>query len=450
MSNDDTFGFSEAFQKSIVAAALKDPSFLLQYDDVLTPTYFDYEYLTSVMRTAHELCGRLGQVPTKLSVQEELKEFCVRFNLGADESNTILARLEELYAIDGYDLPYLQDKVVEFGQRQALRVAVMDVISLLQKPRKNGEDSTTEKARSIMEKALRVGLESRDMGLDVYPNLLKIPDMAARSTSGLKKKIPTLFETWDKNTYGGPGRGEVWVVMALPGRGKTTLLVNLGAAALKSGYPVFHYTIGDLDKVDVAVRYAARLTGCTTYEVITRSDIYMRRAEKLSKYNPHLMVKYYPSGTVSMQHIRAHASKMRSVKELSPAVMIIDYPEELRPMHGRGGDLYSIGGDNYTMMGAMAYEFDCLLYAGSQVNRWKPQHPDDVVKMDNIAESWKKPQKADGILSWNMDVEEHMLGMGRIWFDKVRRQKSYYILHCTVDLHRMTISEAKRPPPDSE
>lgn len=436
-----TFSFEEDFQKTILAAALKDPSFMLQYSDVLIPSYFDYEYLSSIMRTARELSERLGEVPTKMSVVEEVKDFCVKFHVKDTDRNFLLNSLEDIYSIEVVDIEFIREKVVSFGQTQALRSAVLKIVELFQ----SKKDSTfiNEKARNELEAALRVGLDTRDLGISLYPNLTKLPQLAQQSKISVLKKIPTGFKTIDDYTLGGPGRGELWVVIGLAGRGKSAFLVNIGAAALREGKSVIHISIGDLDQLDVAIRYACRLTKSTTKDVITNSESYQKKASVVSRYDPHLHIKYYAPDSVSMQHIRAYISKVKLIHEFSPALVIIDYPEELQmPVKN---DMYQSGGANYSAMKAMANEFDCLFWAASQPQRWFPAHKDDVIRGQNIGESSKKFHKVDGLVSWNVNDEEELMGRGRLWVDKTRRAKSFYLVHCKTDMERMTMEETDPP-----
>lgn len=436
---DDKFGFEEDFQKLIVAASLQDPQLLKQYKDVLNPGYFDYDYLTTILRTAMNLTERLGEVPSKPTVIEEIKEFCTQCNIAYSDRESILSRIEEVYKLQVTDLEYIRSRVVAFGQRQALRAAVMQIVGLFQK-KDFRDDGVHEKAKTVLEDALRVGLDTRDLGLDLYPNLEKLPELASASVAGVSKKVPTGFSKIDRFTFGGPGRGELWVVVGLPGRGKSSLLVNLGVAALTRGFPVLHFTIGDLEAVDVGVRYGARLTRCSTHEVITGSEAYRRKAAKLARYNPHLYIKYFAPDSVTIGHLRSHISKLRAIEEVSPAVVIVDYPEELKmPVKN---DLYLSGGANYSAMKAMASEFDALFWAASQPQRWKPEHKKDVIQGHQLGESWKKFQKVDGMVSWNMDNVEEVHGSGRIWVDKTRRGKSFYQVDCDVDLESMVIEES--------
>lgn len=446
MTDSQTYGYDEAFQKAVVAAALQDPMLLTQYSDVLQPGYFDYDYLSSIVRTARELCERLNEVPTKITLVEEMKEFCVRFKLSAADREFILGKVEEIYGTSVNNLEYIRERVVDFGQRQALRGAVLKIVSLFQRPPKKGED-VYEKARDLLQSALDAGLDTQSLGLSLYPSLEALPELASSTIAGISRKIPTGFESLDKDVVGCPGRGELWVVAGLSGRGKSAFLVNIGVAALKRGFPVFHFTIGDLEEVDVGVRYGARLTMCPVYDVIKGTDEYRRRAQKVAKFDPHLHIKYFAPDSASVHHIRAHIARLKYVFEISPGVVVVDYPEELKmPV---ANDLYLSGGKNYSGLKAIATDFSTLMWVASQVNQWNPKHENDVIMGVNLSESKKKLQKVDGMVSWNMTNEEEMYGRGRLWKDKCRRGRSFQLIHCDVNLEKMLIKEG-RPPPEVE
>lgn len=439
MSAPATFGFEKEFQELLIATSLQDPVFLVQNHDVLLPNYLDYDYLTTILRIARELTERLGSVPTKTSVVEEVKDYCQRFNIETRDREFILNKLEELYQIEQRDTEYIRERIVEFGQRQAIRSAVMSTVSMMQKP--DGLD--IDKTRSLFETAFNIGFDTRDLGLNLYPNLTTLPTMAATSKAGNSRKVPCGIPTIDRNTGGGPGRGEVWVVVGEPGRGKSRFLVNIGAAAVKAGLPVVHYTVGDLNETDVGVRYAARLTMSTTLEVISGDPAYLRKAEKLARYNPFLFIKYWPSQTVSISAIGAHLAKLRTVEEVQPAVIIVDYPEEFK--RTKGENLYLEGEANYSYLNKTANDYDAVVWASSQPKNVQLKHKNDVITGQNMGESSRKFHKIDGMLSYNQTYEEEHQGRGRIWVDKTRRNKSFYLVHTKIDAERMVVQECEPP-----
>lgn len=446
---EQKYGFAEPFQQLIVAAALQDALFLPMYADLLKPQYFDYEYLTSIMRIAQELLRRNSVVPTRVVLYEEVKDFCTRFQLSHDIAVTMLDRLSSLYALDVTDMSYIRERVIKFGQRQAFKAAVLHAVQNLNASEDFGEKEY-EKSRRMMDDAMTVGQNVRNLGLSVYKNLEEIPKLAARSSAGLLRKIPTGYETFDKMTNGGPGRGEMYAILGESGRGKSSWLINVAGFGVKNGFNVFHYTIGDLDEVDVGIRYAAHLTRTSTIDVIRGTESYIKKAGILRKYDRHLHIKEFPSGEATMAHIRAHAMRLCSVEGIRPDIIIIDYPEELAQTND---SMYLSGGEVYTQIRNLGKDMEAVMYVASQPKtEWQTGAPHEVLRGKHLAESSKKLHKLDGLLSWNMTPEEEGQGRGRLWVDKQRRNKSFAVIHCRVELEKMLITETKPPPepPPSE
>ena len=99
------------------------------------------------------------------------------------------------------------------------------------------------------------------------------------------------------------GRGELGVVVAPTGVGKSHFLVQMGAEALRAGKNVVHYTF-ELSETAVGLRYDSNL--CE----ISSSDVIDRKEEVLEYYKQNslgrLIIKEYPTGTPSVQTIRNH------------------------------------------------------------------------------------------------------------------------------------------------
>ena len=436
-----TYEYSEKFQRRIAALCLQDISFLRDYYDVIDPKYFDFDYLSSIVRVCTGLVEKHNELPSSAVLIEEMKDFCTKYKIGRDEQREIIDKIEELYGLPVRDTEAIKNRVIRFGKRQALKLAVLEVADLVDK------DSEFDRAIEIVGGALAVGENANKLGMQLFGNFSKLPKIANESsTYGKKVKIPTNLKTLDNCVWGGPGCGEVWVLMGLPGSGKSQTLVNFGAAAINRGFPVAHVTIGDLDEVDVSIRYAARLSGYSMSEVITETDRYMRRAKKLDALmDRYLRVKFYPSSTATPATVRAYLQKLWIVDDIRPKMLIIDYPDEFRPYTDND---YQNMGRIYSELMAIAAEFGCLTWVASQVRRWRPEKDGDVIMMDNIADSWKKAAKADGIVSITKTYEEHKRQRARIWIDKVRRGHSQELVRVAIDwsmcyLRQLTEEEAE-------
>jgi replicative DNA helicase len=421
-----TYEYAEAFQQRIVALCLKDPVFLRDYEDVINPKYFDYDYLSSMIRVALEHVTKHNEVPSKATLTESLREFCQLYKISPEDTQDTLDKVHKIYSIDLLDPESVKERVLRFGRRQALKSAVMQTIDIID------SDTEYDRVNSLIQGALNVGQNTHDLGIQAYGSFLDLPSQIAISGSHDKaRKIPSLFSTLDRAIFGGPGRKEVWVVMGLPGVGKSQWLTNIGAAAVNQGYHVVHITVGDLDEIDVFGRYAARLTHMPIREVIENSEVYRRRAAKMDQYlERYLRIKYYPSGSVTCSMIRAYLARLIALDGIKPDVLIIDYPDKFKRSHDND---YTNMGHIYSDLGGIAGEFDCLVWVASQVQRWSPKGDEEVITQDNVADSWRKAQDADGIVTLNQTVAEYKRKRARGWIDKVRRGEKHILIQLVCD-----------------
>ena len=103
-------------------------------------------------------------------------------------------------------------------------------------------DTEYSQIEKLVKDALMVGEDVSDLGADIYE------DIEERFISYLNdedviERIPTEMDVLDQTLAGGLGRTEMGVVVAPPGRGKTTFLVSVGGAAIENGYDVLHIKI---------------------------------------------------------------------------------------------------------------------------------------------------------------------------------------------------------------
>ena len=106
---------------------------------------------------------------------------------------------------------------------------------------------------------------------------------------------------------GGLGKGEIGVITAPTGVGKSHWLVAMGAAALQRGKNVIHYTF-ELSETIVGTRYDSNL--CS----INSTDVFDKKEEILNFYEKEsfgrLIIKEYPTGSASVVTLRNHIEKL--------------------------------------------------------------------------------------------------------------------------------------------
>jgi replicative DNA helicase len=84
--------------------------------------------------------------------------------------------------------------------------------------------------------------------------------------------ISTGLKDLDEATDGGIHRETLWVLASTPGKGKSTLAINFGCAAVKQGHNVLHISTGDTTERVVNLSYNQAMSGLTREEAEQRGD----------------------------------------------------------------------------------------------------------------------------------------------------------------------------------
>ena len=155
---------------------------------------------------------------------------------------------------------------------------------------------------NIMKDALAKGAQSTT-GHDFFE------DYEARFNRITRITCPTGITQLDKKEVlnGGLARGEIGVITAPTGVGKSHFLVSVGANALKVGKNVVHYTF-ELTETAVGVRYDSHLCDIPSSEVQDRKEEVLKNYED-NKFG-RLIIKEYPTGSASVLTIRNHLEKL--------------------------------------------------------------------------------------------------------------------------------------------
>jgi replicative DNA helicase len=318
------------------------------------------------------------------------------------------------------DLAYVKDKSLDFCRKQAMKEALNKSVELI------GTDQY-DAVVDLMKKAVSVGIAA-SVGHDF------IEDMEARFVKINRMPCPTGIEQLDERSVlnGGLGKGELGVVAAPTGVGKSHFLVAMGAHALKVGKNVVHYTF-ELTETAVGIRYDSHLTD------IPSSDIQDSKSNVVDMYKGmelgRLIIKEYPTGTCTVATIRNHLEKL-ALRGFVPHVIIIDYADIMRSSREFDAlrmELKLI----YEDLRNLAMEKAIPIWTASQSNREGSNA--DVVGLENMSESYGKAMVADVVISLSRKPSEKATGMGRMFVAKNRAGRDGIIFPVHIDTSRSKI-----------
>jgi replicative DNA helicase len=266
---------------------------------------------------------------------------------------------------------------------------------------------------------------SRDFGYDYKVDFEKRFQLKARNP------VSTGWRIIDDLTKGGLGSGELGVVIAPTGAGKSMVLVHLGAQALREGKTVVHYTL-ELQDTVVATRYDSCLTGIPLQKVfLSKDEIY----ENVKDIEGDLIIKEYPTKTATPQMIRNHLEKLRQ-RDINVDVVLVDYGDLLRPNIVRKEKRHELE-TIYEDLRAIAQENEVPLYTASQTNRAGLNA--EVITMESISEAFNKCFVADFIVSISRTIEDKASNTGRAFVAKNRNGPDGLVYPIFMDTSNVNI-----------
>ena len=403
---DKLSDYGWGFQVKVLAAMFTDRLFLQQISDIIRAEYFESDANSWLLDIILTHFREYKTPPSKDVLKVKITEI---------ENDilkaTVLEQLKDVFRyMESDDLTFVKDEILKFCKNQEIKQAIMDSVSLL----KHGN---FDEIKTKIDSAMKAGADT-NIGLEY------VTDVAARYNEAARHTITTGWDVIDDLMDGGLAPGELGVVMAPAGIGKSWLLINIGANAVKDGKTVIHYTL-ELNENYVGQRYDSVFTGITAQNLKNyREDI----ESKMLTLKGDLIVKYFPTKSVGVMGLKAHIEKTIMLGK-KPDLVIVDYGDLLKVNIKK--DKHEALEDLYEELRGMAGEYEIPVWTASQAGRSALE--DDIIEADKIASSYGKVMVADFLMSLSRKVEDKMSGTGRGHVIKNRFGPDGITLPCKIN-----------------
>ena len=389
--------FGKSFQSKLVASLFTDRQFLEQIQDILNPDYFESDSNKWLVKEIKGYFVKYKKLPTLEAVKVILND--VENDL---LKASIVESLKSAYQhFEASDLDFVQEKSLDFCKNQCIKNAIINSVDLIQQGK-------YEEIKKLIDEALKAGTE-KDIG-HIYLDMFE-----ERYSESVRTTTETPWEVINDLMQGGLGHGELGVVVAPAGIGKSWILTALGAGAVLKGKTVVHYTL-ELNESYTGLRYDSVFSGIANQNLKYHKDEVEKKLENLPG---NLIIKYFPTKSASVQTLGAHLQKMKSLGN-EPDLVIVDYADLLRDVSKTGGssDLRIQLGNIYEDLRGLSGEQETPIWTASQANRSALE--EDVIHAEKIAESYTKIMTADYVMSLSRKVEDKIANTGRFHVIKNR------------------------------
>ena len=400
MNQESNFSkFGKSFQEDLCHMVLNDRPFADQMFEVLDLDFLELKHLRVFVQKIEGYRRKYGVHPTS-----NIMHSIIRTGLD-DEPESVKVRIREYYArclANGQEpqsAAYIKDTALDFCKKQKLKGALIKSVELI-------KSSSFDEVSKVIDNALKLGSDN-EMGYDY------LIDFEQRFVKKARSPVSTGWPDIDNIVKGGLGKGELGVVVAPTGAGKSMVLVHLGAQAIKQGKNVLHYTL-ELGDTIVAGRYDSAITGVELQNLtVFKEKIY----DEIKDIQGKLIVKEYPTRSASIQTIKNHIEKLKR-RDFIPDMIIVDYGDLIRPENSRKDEKRHQLETIYEELRGIAQICECPLWTASQTNRSGLNA--EVITMESISEAFNKCFVADFIFTVSRTVEDKNTNTGRIFVAKNR------------------------------
>jgi len=387
------YGYS--FQVKFIVCLITDKLFLEQIVDILDEKYTSNDAFNWLIKEIREYYNKYKDIISmnvfKIKIQEIDSDLLVV---------NVKDVLKEVFKnMESPDLDYIKDKALDFHKSQVLKDAIVKSAEILER------DGDTDEIKSIIDTAMQAGVE-RNLGHDYLQDIDKRYEESARITS------PTPWDIINELMQGGLGTGELGVIVAPAGIGKSWTLAAMGAYGISKGLNVVHYTL-ELNEAYVGLRYDSIFSGVEVQNLKYHKEEIM---EKLFKLDGNLTIKYYPTKSCTVNTLSAHLKKVITFGGKIDMVLV-DYADIMRDVHKTREVRHALG-NIYEDLRGLAGELQIPIWTASQANR--SALDEDVIEASKIAESYAKIMVADFVMSLSRKIEDKIGNTGRFHVIKNR------------------------------
>lgn len=380
---DNLKKFGLDFQSKIIAGILTDRSFLERVIDIVDVSAFENEAHQWILKEIMNYFISYKELPT-------MQVFKVRVDTISNEmlKTSVVDHLKSVYLkLTEKDLVFVREQFLEFCKNQKLKNAILESVDHL----KTGE---YDRIKVLVDNAMKAGAE-RNLGHDYKTEVEIRMSQVCRST------VPTGWDIVDSLMDGGLGPGELGVVVAPAGTGKSWILTKIGSEAMKRMKNVAHFTL-ELNENYVGLRYDCCFTHFEFQDIRNHVE---EVKEKVKQIPGRLKVKYFPLKSVSAQSLKYHIERIQMIEGIKIDLAVVDYADILRPMEkDKNANSYSEMGGIYEELRTVAGELQIPIWTASQTNREGSSQ--DIVEAHNISDSYRKIMTADFILSMSRKTND--------------------------------------------
>ena len=404
------------FQLKLVKCFFEDQKYFTSIQEIVDQNMFSNEHLRRIVGFMKDRYNFNETVTTYFEM-----ETIIRSKVSdAIALEQLLAHIEKIKEMDLVGMDIVEEESEKFFKQQNLTKAINKAQDII----KNGDFSNYYTIEDIVKKALETN-SKQDFGFRLFDNI------ESDLKEDYRTAIPTGADKLDKALYGGLAKGELGVIVAPPGIGKSSATTGFAANAAITkteannfnGYKVLHFFFED-EEVNIRRKYYGFVTdidACT----LSLPDIRLIAIERLNAdtdvrrmLRDNIIGERLSTGEIRASEIK---NKIRQyiARGFKPDLIIIDYFECIKFEKSDIGDSeWSKEGITMRKLESMAKEFNVAMWVPVQGTR--DSIGAEIVGLMQAGGSVKKTQIAHVVITFGQTDEMKTQGKINIFLGKFR------------------------------
>lgn len=389
------------FQLQLLNQIILDKDFSSSIMDVIEPIYFDNKYFKIILQMTKEYHKKYEATPNFDTLEQIVKSEISQEMV----AKIVLDTLTQVKEAPFEGTTFVQEKALKFCKQQELQKAM----DKAQKIITQGDFESYDKVEGLVRDALQVGEIDKGQ-TDIFANLDTVLD------EDYRHPIPMGIKGIDKLLKGGLAKGEIGVILAPTGVGKTTILSKISNTAFNLGYNVLQIFFEDNPKI-IQRKHFTMWTGIEPDNLVQHKEEVMSKITEIKEtMQNRLVLKKLASDTMTMSQIKNQVRKMIA-DGVKIDMVLLDYIDCVLP-ESSSKDEWKAEGSVMRGFEAMCHELDLVGWTATQGNR--SSISSEVVTTDQMGGSIKKAQVGHVIISVAKTLQQKEMGLATIAITKSR------------------------------
>jgi len=427
------------FQTKVVWQLLTEPEFAENIIEQLSSAYFDDLTLKRLFAVMNEFYKDFEKVPNlqNQSIYHAIKQY----NISGDSTDEeILSSVVEKIknwndsVLNGQikpDSEYIQKEVYNFiKQQEYVKLAnyILEEVGTGNAKADKTNLAVEEKVKKIAE----IG-DDEDYGDDV------MDDIDDTLVKDYRQPIPTGIDVIDKLMGGGLGKGEMGIVLAPSGVGKSTILTKIANTAYDVGKHVLQIIFEDTKK-SIKRKHYAIWSDIGLSEIDNNTETVRQRVDDYKdnkKLKSRLIIKRFSQDDTTLPDIRRWIDRYQKKFDIKFEIIVLDYLDCLEP-HKKSADITAAELHIVKAFESMAGEMDIPCWTALQTNR--SGFNSEYVDASQMGGNIKRAQKTHFLMSVAKTQEQKLCGQANIQILKARFvQDGHVFTDCIFNNNSMEI-----------